>query len=63
MNKIFPYGGYGEYDESDIYGTFTPKEATALNVIPANQGVEEIQGYNSPDSEKEAPSTTVTSKH
>ncbi|KAL1621731.1 hypothetical protein SLS56_009035 [Neofusicoccum ribis] len=61
MNKAFPYGGYGEYDQSDIYGTFTPKEAAALNVIPINGGVEEIQGYN-PDSEKEGPRETVMSK-
>ncbi|KAF4305701.1 ncs1 nucleoside transporter family protein [Botryosphaeria dothidea] len=48
---------YGEYDQSDIYGTFTPKEAAALNVIPINGGVQEIQGY-SPESEKE-PRETV----
>ncbi|KAH7051995.1 uracil permease [Macrophomina phaseolina] len=60
LNTLFPYGGYGEYDESDVYGTFTPKEAAALNVIPADIRVQEIQGYN-PGFEKE-PRETVMSK-
>ncbi|KAL7629479.1 hypothetical protein AAE478_000999 [Parahypoxylon ruwenzoriense] len=34
LNKLFPVGGMGEYDEVDAYGTFTTKEAEKLGVIP-----------------------------
>ncbi|OTA52155.1 NCS1 nucleoside transporter family protein-like protein [Hypoxylon sp. EC38] len=34
LNKLFPVPGMGEYDEVDVYGTFTTKEATKLGIIP-----------------------------
>lgn len=34
LNKLFPVAGMGEYDEVDIYGTFTAKEAEKLGIIP-----------------------------
>lgn len=34
LNKSFPVAGMGEYDEADVYGTFTVKEAANLGVIP-----------------------------
>ncbi|KAI1385016.1 NCS1 nucleoside transporter family protein-like protein [Hypoxylon trugodes] len=33
LNKLFPVSGLGEYDEVDIYGTFTTKEADKLGII------------------------------
>ncbi|XXG94517.1 hypothetical protein Hte_000774 [Hypoxylon texense] len=34
LNKLFPVAGMGEYDEVDVYGTFTAKEAEKLGIIP-----------------------------
>ncbi|KAI0383979.1 NCS1 nucleoside transporter family protein-like protein [Hypomontagnella monticulosa] len=34
LNKLFPVPGLGEFDEVDVYGTFTAKEAEKLGVIP-----------------------------
>ncbi|KAI1415887.1 NCS1 nucleoside transporter family protein-like protein [Hypoxylon sp. FL1857] len=34
LNKLFPVVGMGEYDEVDVYGTFTTKEAAKLGIIP-----------------------------
>ncbi|KAI2629867.1 NCS1 nucleoside transporter family protein-like protein [Hypoxylon sp. NC1633] len=34
LNKFFPVIGMGEYDEVDVYGTFTAKEAAKLGVVP-----------------------------
>lgn len=32
LNKLFPRRGMGEYDEVDVYGTFTAAEAAKLGV-------------------------------
>ncbi|KAI0013531.1 NCS1 nucleoside transporter family protein-like protein [Xylariaceae sp. FL0662B] len=37
LNKLFPVAGMGEYDEIDLYGTFTAEEAAKLGVIPVEQ--------------------------
>ncbi|KAI0594102.1 uracil permease [Biscogniauxia sp. FL1348] len=37
LNKIFPPEGLGEFDEVDMYGTFTAKEAINLGVSTAEQ--------------------------
>jgi NCS1 family nucleobase:cation symporter-1 len=34
INFFFPPPGVGEYDEYDVYGTFTREEAEKLGVIP-----------------------------
>ncbi|TIA75011.1 NCS1 nucleoside transporter family protein-like protein [Aureobasidium pullulans] len=33
LNWIFPYPGMGEYDEVDVYETFTPREAASLGSL------------------------------
>ncbi|KAI5866567.1 NCS1 nucleoside transporter family protein-like protein [Durotheca rogersii] len=35
LNKISPVAGMGEFDEADMYGTFTAKEAERLGVVTA----------------------------
>ncbi|KAL2032241.1 hypothetical protein VTO58DRAFT_105413 [Aureobasidium pullulans] len=37
LNWIFPYPGMGEYDEVDVYETFTPREAASLGVVQGNE--------------------------
>ncbi|KAI1484751.1 uracil permease [Biscogniauxia mediterranea] len=37
LNKIFPHEGLGEFDEVDVYGTFTAKEAIKLGVSTVDQ--------------------------
>ncbi|KAI5927569.1 uracil permease [Camillea tinctor] len=37
LNKIFPPEGLGEFDEVDVYGTFTAKEAIKLGVSTVDQ--------------------------
>lgn len=49
LNKIFPYHGMGEYDEVDVYGTLTTKEAVARGVVPSSsveilEGLEAVSG-------------------
>ncbi|KAH9902050.1 uracil permease [Xylariomycetidae sp. FL2044] len=34
LNKLFPVQGLGEYEEIDIYGTFTAEEAAKLGIVP-----------------------------
>ncbi|KAI1107570.1 uracil permease [Jackrogersella minutella] len=44
LNKLSPVAGMGEYDEVDVYGTFTAKEAAALGVIPVELQTEAYNG-------------------
>lgn len=39
LNKLFPYHGMGDFDEVDVYGTFTTKEAAKKGIVT----------YGSPD--------------
>ncbi|KAI1336903.1 NCS1 nucleoside transporter family protein-like protein [Xylariaceae sp. FL0016] len=41
LNKIFPVTGLGEYEDTDIYGTFTAKEAARLGVAPTSAAGDE----------------------
>ncbi|KAF2488825.1 uracil permease [Lophium mytilinum] len=44
LNKIFPRAGMGEYDEVDLYGTFTAKEAARLGVMRLEDSGDVIEG-------------------
>ncbi|KAI0019520.1 uracil permease [Xylariomycetidae sp. FL0641] len=45
LSKVFPVKELGEYDEIDVYGTFTVAEAARLGVVPREgQGVEISSG-------------------
>lgn len=35
LSTLFPPSGLGEYEEADVYGTFTAKEAARLGVMPS----------------------------
>ncbi|KAI1082723.1 NCS1 nucleoside transporter family protein-like protein [Whalleya microplaca] len=37
LNKLFPVAAMGDYDEVDLYGTFTAEEAAKLGVTPVEQ--------------------------
>lgn len=37
VNGLFPVEGLGEYDEVDVYGTFTASEAAKLGVTPCEE--------------------------
>ncbi|KAI1480299.1 uracil permease [Daldinia eschscholtzii] len=43
LNKLFPVAGMGEYDEVDIYGTFTLKEATKLGVVHVELQIDALE--------------------
>ncbi|KAF3056241.1 Thiamine transporter THI72 [Daldinia childiae] len=43
LNKLFPVKGMGEYDEVDIYGTFTIKEAAKLGVVHAEFQIDGLE--------------------
>ncbi|KAK7523438.1 uracil permease [Phyllosticta citriasiana] len=62
LNKLFPYHGYGDYDETDVYATFTPKEAALMGVIPNEGHAEVIDGIEEspPPTEKRRPLEMVT---
>ncbi|KAI2613720.1 NCS1 nucleoside transporter family protein-like protein [Hypoxylon fragiforme] len=46
LNKLFPVAGLGEYDEADVYGTFTAREAAKLGVVAAEF---QTDTYETPD--------------
>ena len=52
MNEISPVAGTGEYDELDVYGTFTSQEAARLGVIPVEGQLEGRHGGSSATSEQ-----------
>ncbi|KAI1802671.1 uracil permease [Daldinia bambusicola] len=48
LNKLSPVVGVGEYDEVDVYGTFTREEATKLGVIHVEFQIDALEsGENS----------------
>ncbi|KAI1846825.1 hypothetical protein JX266_007046 [Neoarthrinium moseri] len=40
LNLLFPPGGLGDYETTDVYGTFTAREAEKLGVIPSSDSLE-----------------------
>ncbi|KAJ9148595.1 Uracil permease [Pleurostoma richardsiae] len=40
LNRLFPAAGMGDYDEVDVYGTFSPKEAAKMGVVPVAQVID-----------------------
>lgn len=61
LTKLFPVPGLGEIDETDVYGTFTPKEAAALGVITASGDIE--SGGNSDITSKPTMTTETFDKY
>ncbi|KAI8958488.1 uracil permease [Daldinia sp. FL1419] len=48
LNKFFPVMGLGEYDEVDVYGTFTAKEAAKLGVVHVEFRIDALEsGHHS----------------
>lgn len=46
LNKLFPYHGYGGFDDVDVYGTFTAAEAAKQGVVRI-ETPEVLQGLDS----------------
>lgn len=60
LNLIFPYPGQGEYDEVDIYETFTPQEAARLEVVQVTGRPEVLDGIDfEPECRKTEAETVV----
>ena len=62
LNKIFPYHGMGEYDEIDIYGTFTAAEAARRGVVPTSDA-EVLEGMHSDEEGKTFTTEAVIEKN
>ncbi|EFX04884.1 uracil permease [Grosmannia clavigera kw1407] len=55
LNKLFPVLGMGEYDEMDVYDTFTAAEAAKRGIVPADNQLQGTTPYDVAKSDKKAP--------
>lgn len=48
LTTAFPIQGAGEFDDVDVYGTFTPEEAMRLGIAPLDtlEGIEGEKGIS-----------------
>lgn len=46
LSRVFPPDGNGEYDEVDMFGTFTESEARKLDVIPRDAIIDNSSEWN-----------------
>lgn len=59
LNLVFPCSGLGDYDQVDVYETFTPREAAALGVVPVAEP-QVLDGVElGPDDKKMEPGSIV----
>lgn len=50
LNKLFPVDGLGDYDEVDVYGTFTAKEAAKHGIVSTSESVQNSRGVEPAES-------------
>ncbi|KAI9728802.1 MAG: hypothetical protein M1834_007188 [Cirrosporium novae-zelandiae] len=62
LNKLFPCSVYVAYDEVDVYGTFTAKEAAKLGVAKLDTPEMVLEGVDNAPVEKSGATETVTAK-
>ena len=62
LNMLFPCHGMGEYNDEDVYGTFTAAEAAKLGVICVS-APEEFEGIHADEEAKTFRSEAVVEKH